>query len=84
MSHRVSSQTLIVVDPDTPANWSLVSRGGQRRNILLTEDLALNYADSAAQEFGVGKSQRLEFNKDLAKKDLDGGTPKSSKKNEGN
>ena len=61
---------LIVPDPDTPAEWSLVDREGQRQNVALTEDAASTYAEAAAEAFGVGENRRVQFDKKLAEADL--------------
>ncbi|WP_374763460.1 type I-G CRISPR-associated RAMP protein Csb1/Cas7g [Yunchengibacter salinarum] len=60
---------LIVPDPDTPAEWSLVGRDGGRNPVPLDESTALAYAQQAASGFGVGSSYRLNFNKQQARED---------------
>ena len=61
---------LLVSDLDETAEWSLVERNGSRIAVNnLNEQTALNYAKTAAKDFGVGPSRRLSFSKELAKKD---------------
>jgi CRISPR-associated protein Csb1 len=60
---------LIVADPDAPAQWSLVTRSGDRTAISLTEDRAREYAQAAAAVFGVSPNRRLLFSKERARED---------------
>ena len=60
---------LLVPDPDKTAEWSLVERSGKRIAAPLNEQTALNYAKTAAEAFGVGRSRQLSFNKKLAQED---------------
>ena len=60
---------LLVPDPDKTAKWSLVKRSEKPTAEPLNEQTALNYAKTAAKDFGVGPSRRLSFSKELAKKD---------------
>jgi CRISPR-associated protein Csb1 len=60
---------LIVPDPDAPAQWSLVTRSGDRTAIPLTKERTLEYAKTAASAFGVGPTRRLLFSKERARED---------------
>jgi len=60
---------LLVPEAETPARWHLVGRRGERDEIALTEALALDYAQAAAEAFGVGPSRRLAFSKKRARED---------------
>ncbi|SDE62547.1 type I-G CRISPR-associated RAMP protein Csb1/Cas7g [Rhodospira trueperi] len=62
---------LLTPDPETPADWTLVARSGQRQPVALTPDAALAFAQQAATSFGVGQSQEnVPFDKIKAKADL--------------
>lgn len=60
---------LLTLDPDDSGVWHAVARNGTRETIPLDEGLALDYARSAADAFGVGSDHRVAFDKDLAKAD---------------
>lgn len=57
---------LLTPDPDDKAEWLRVGRGGDRTPVGLNEALALEYAEGAADAFGVGEDCRVEFDKKLA------------------
>jgi CRISPR-associated protein Csb1 len=61
---------LLTPDPAAPASWLEVSRNGRRRTIALDEAVALDFATSAAERFGVGASKTVSFDPAKAKKDL--------------
>lgn len=58
---------LLTLDPDQNGEWHSVARSGERLPIGLTEGAALNYAERASQDFGVGSSRSVTFDKKLAK-----------------
>ena len=57
---------LLTLDPGVEAIWHSVARTGARTPVSLNEEVALNYARTAADAFGVGKSCRVTFDKKLA------------------
>ena len=61
---------LLTPDPGAPATWAAVERSGQRPEVALDEENALDYARKSAERFGVGKDRTFEFDKALAKADL--------------
>ena len=62
----------LVPDIDHPRTFTLVDADGTRSELKLTHQQAIAFAKLAAQEFGVGKSQTVKFDSDLAKKDIAG------------
>jgi CRISPR-associated protein Csb1 len=63
---------LLVADPDRPREFVEVYVSGERVPATLTHANALEFAASAAEAFGVGKSREVEFDKERALKDLKG------------
>jgi CRISPR-associated protein Csb1 len=61
---------LLVPDTALPAQWTLVGRRGDRTNVDLSEEIALEYARAAAKRFGVGTSKRVAFDKARAREDV--------------
>jgi CRISPR-associated protein Csb1 len=61
---------LITPAPDAPAPWKQVARSGKSDTVDLDADIALDYAKDAANAFGVGESKFVQFNDELAKKDV--------------
>jgi CRISPR-associated protein Csb1 len=66
---------LLVADPERPREFVEVYGDGRRVPVDLTAPGALEYATSAAQAFGVGKSREVVFDKNLALKDVKGEAP---------
>lgn len=62
----------LVLDADRPRSFTLVKADGTRSEPKLTHEEAIAYAKVAAQDFGVGESQTVSFDPDLAKKDISG------------
>ena len=62
----------LVPDADHPKTITLVKADGTRDPLKITHDQALAYAKTAAKAFGVGESQSVKFDPDLAKKDVAG------------
>ena len=60
---------LLTLDPDDAGIWQAVARDGTRETVDLDEAIALSYACSAADAFGVGSDDRVTFDKNLAKAD---------------
>lgn len=60
---------LLTLDPENPGVWNAVSRTGERSALELSETSAFEYAKVVAKEFGVGQSRRVDFDKNLAKRD---------------
>ena len=60
---------LLTLDPDDSGVWQAVARRGKRETVSLDEAIALDYARSAADAFGVGGDLRVAFDKNLAKAD---------------
>ena len=71
----------LVPDLDHPRSTTLVHADGTREELKLTDREALAFATLAAAAFGVGASQNVAFNPDLAKKDIAGeGDVKATRK----
>lgn len=62
----------LVLNPDKPAEFVEVRNDGSRHPARITHEDALAYASAAAKAFGIGKDQQVEFDKELAKKDVQG------------
>ena len=60
---------LLSLDPDDPGSWESVARDGTRERIAMDENVALEYARTAADAFGVGDSHRVSFDQKLARED---------------
>jgi CRISPR-associated protein Csb1 len=73
---------LLVLDPKKPREYVEVHPSGERKPAQINHDAALEYAKSAAKAFGVGESKTVEFDKERAKKDIqgDGDTKTKGKK----
>lgn len=79
---------MLVLDPKKASENEFVEvyPSGERKPVTLTHDLALAYATDAAQAFGVGESKTVEFDKELARRDVKGdadGKGKSKKAGKG-
>ncbi len=75
----------LILDPDKPRVFEEVYHDGQRKPLTLTHEEALIYARSAAQAFGVGQDCNIQFDADLAKRDVksadtEGAKPKRQRK----
>ena len=57
---------LLTQNPDESGSWHIVARSGERIPVELSEEAALTYAQRCADDFGVGGSDQVEFNKKLA------------------
>ena len=76
----------LVLNPDKPGEYVEVFGDGRRVPAKLTHDDALEFAKDAAAAFGVGPDQSVEFDRELAKRDVqsdksvDDKAPRKSKK----
>jgi CRISPR-associated protein Csb1 len=61
---------LLTLDPAASGHWHAVARDGQRTPLALNSDVAVDYANRTKEEFGVGASKRIAFNKQFAQEDL--------------
>lgn len=64
----------LVPDLDKPREFTLVHADGNRESASQTHADAIAYAQTAAKAFGVGASREVPFDKDLAKRDVSGGS----------
>jgi CRISPR-associated protein Csb1 len=72
----------LVPDVDRPKSITQVNADGTRSDAKITHPDAIAYAKAAAKAFGVGESQTVKFDPDLAKKDIAGeGDVKQTRKN---
>lgn len=67
---------LLVGDTDNPLEFKEVKRSGERTDAGISHEEALGFAQQAAEDFGVGESKTVPFDKqkaqaDLKKKDAD-------------
>ena len=69
----------LVLDPDKAAEFMEVQNDGHRKPARITHDDAVAYALAAAKAFGIGKDQQVEFDKELAKKDVQGDAAEGDK-----
>lgn len=71
----------LVPDIDNPRKTMLVNADGSREEFKFTHDQAKAFASMAAKEFGVGESQSVKFDSELAKADIAGkGNVKATRK----
>ncbi len=61
---------LLAPDIDASARWEIVGRDGVRREIEMSPETLLTYAEKAAKQFGVGKPREVSFDKKLAEQDI--------------
>jgi CRISPR-associated protein Csb1 len=62
----------LVPDFDKPREFKLVHADGKRKDANVLHADALLFATAAAKAFGVGDNRTVEFDKDLAKRDVAG------------
>ena len=75
----------LVLDPDKPREFKVIFNDGRREDASVTHDEALTYATAATLAFGIGESRVVDFEPELAKKDLiknDSAEKKPKKKKE--
>ncbi len=70
---------MLVLDSDKPREACEVSPSGERTPFTLSHEDALQYAEAAAQAFGVGDSTTANFDKQKAKRDVEEVKKKSKK-----
>lgn len=61
---------LLVLDPSKPREFVEVLPTGERKQVSITHDAALKFANEAAKAFGVGPSKTVDFDKKRAKEDV--------------
>lgn len=61
---------VLVRNPDQPREFSEVYPDGQRKPCTISHDAAVTFAGKAAEEFGVGGSRNVPFEKERAKRDV--------------
>lgn len=76
----------LVANVEKPRTFTVVNADGKRQNVELSHDDAVAFAEKVAISFGVGASETVKFNSNLAKKDVSGegdvkATRKTAKKN---
>ena len=74
---------LLVPDEKTPAEWVAVARDGVRTSIGLSAAVTIDYAEAAADKFGVGQNRPVAFKKERAQADLKELDKKKEKKAKG-
>jgi len=62
----------LVPDIEKPREFTLIHSDGTREAMKLSHADALKFAHAAAKVFGVGPDKTVDFDKDLAKKDIKG------------
>jgi CRISPR-associated protein Csb1 len=62
----------LVINPDEPREFVEVYADGRRQPCDLTHDDAIEFAMAAAQEFEIGQSRVVAFEKERAKRDVKG------------
>jgi CRISPR-associated protein Csb1 len=70
----------LVLDPEKPREFKLVLSDGRHEDAALTDKDAIAYAKVAAKAFGIGPDQDVMFDKELARKDVAGGTSEGEQK----
>lgn len=60
----------LVLDPDRPREFVEVYGDGRREPATVSHPEALDYARLAGEAFGVGENRSVEFDRELAKKDV--------------
>lgn len=69
----------LVAHETQKADAKVVFNDGKRMPLEVTHESALAFAKAAASKFGVGKNRTVKFDKERAKKDLEGGSEKKGK-----
>lgn len=81
---RAGSLLVLNPDSDKPREVVEVLPTGERKPFILSHADAIQFAELAAQEFGVGESKTVPFDKEKAKRDVtDGGDAKTKPKKSG-
>jgi CRISPR-associated protein Csb1 len=62
---------LLTLDSNTPAQWQLVHRTGQRRDVTFDPAQITAYAENAAAQFEVGPDREFVFSAKIARDDLE-------------
>jgi CRISPR-associated protein Csb1 len=61
---------LLTPDPGVPAHWELIHRTGERQKAEIPKGTVLEYGQSAASAFGVGRDRTAKFSREFAREDL--------------
>jgi CRISPR-associated protein Csb1 len=64
--HNLRQGCLLVVDREKPPIWESVYHNGRRESFVPDSDTALGFAREAAQAFGKGKDEIVEFDRNAA------------------
>jgi CRISPR-associated protein Csb1 len=67
-SHELRQGCLLVGDPENPPVWEVVAHNGTRKPLDPDHAAVQAFASDAANAFGVGKSQTVNFDRDAANK----------------
>ncbi|HLK62191.1 MAG TPA: type I-U CRISPR-associated RAMP protein Csb1/Cas7u [Bryobacteraceae bacterium] len=73
----------LVMNPDKAREFQAVYGDGRREDATVTHDAAVAYARAAAKGFGPGHGREVEFDKELAQKDVSGDAGGSAEKRKG-
>jgi CRISPR-associated protein Csb1 len=73
----------LVLDPEQAREFSVVYPDGKREPSSLTHGNAVEFAQAAAQAFGVGQGREVPFDKDRAKQDVSSDDAEKSGKKAG-
>jgi CRISPR-associated protein Csb1 len=73
---------LLVLNPEKVKDreFAEVYPTGERKSVAITHEAALEFAKEAATAFGVGESRTVDFDKERAKKDVQGESDTKTKK----
>ena len=63
---------MLVLDPAQPREFVEIYATGERKPCTITDSQALDYAKLAADAFGIGKDQTVDFEKERAKREISG------------
>lgn len=70
---------ILVLDPESEVEYVEVYPNGERKHCRITHEDALEYANAVANEFVVGESKLVPFDKEKAKQDVAGDGKKKGK-----
>lgn len=74
----------LVRDPEKSCEFTAVFGNGKREILSISHKEALDFAKNAAETFGVGADQAVDFKKESAKEDINGENDKKAKKSSSN
>lgn len=61
---------VLVPDPSQVSGWTVVHRDGRREEVALEAGAVLQYAQAAAEVFGVGRNRKVAFDRAKASQDV--------------